>query len=222
MIQPGSLERAHKGGAITAKIFNGPVDLLNRMHGAGPAQQVMPHPMPAASEEKAQGRIRALRLGGMSSSGFMQCTDYESGALVNVGMPLEFRRDLWHGTTRQHAVLGVGVRYTYGPTAQFPDFSEARITRRVATIINPDDPLGNRDFIEQIIPDYRWVNPTSVEQSGEWDGHPVIMAINSGPDGTGLTAPIDRGEGPVDELVIWHDLNWAARAWMMVPTELLP
>jgi hypothetical protein len=223
MISPSQLDLVRRGDAITAKLHNQSKLAIMRMKGVGPARQVIGHPIGGA-EETQPASIRVLRFGTLIDEGWMQCWDVDTGAMVNVAMPVELRKDIWNGTTKDVPVLGVSVLYLYGPTDTFPEFETWRITRRIARIIDPNDPQAGREFIEEIVPDYRYINPISLGAfypeagySGEWDGNAIIVAGRTGPDGTGLVAPVDHGEGPVDELVVWTDLNWAGRGWVMVP-----
>ena len=223
MIQQLPPELARPGDALTAAFWNRSFDAATRLSAV--PNQVIGHPI--GGGEEASSRVGVFSLySGLSADGWMRCVNYQTGTFTNIAAPVEFRKKIWNdhedapgdGVRTRHPEIDRTVRYIYGPSLpEFPDEPTYHTTRRIAHVIQTGE-----KFIEVIKPDYRSRDVRDNPNAGTWDGYPIIVAARTGPDGTGIMAPVDRGEGPVDEPVVWMDLNWAGRQWHMVPTQLLP
>ncbi len=208
MIQPGTLERGRTGGDITAEIFNGPVDRLNRMRDIGPARQVMPNPIPDA--EAQASAIRTFIYAGQDKD-FLVADDAKTGARALIALPVHLRVTPWDGNDVWHFRLQRRVQLFYS----LPYWRLWQFDRRVARVLDTD-PL--EEYVEIVDPDWRWHG-----FGGDTGSFPIIQAARVGLDPLIGRNPAREGL-PLDQTVdvIWADLNWEARGWLTATNAQIP
>jgi hypothetical protein len=195
-MQPGILERWRKGEPLLAEKLNQPVDLLARGRGAGPANQVIPHPIapgeaPAAMQRAAfwfkrmfDDHFDAYRLGADGQP----LTDETGERLIyQVAKPFDLRTTPFHRRRVRWFFLQFDVTYFYS-------------TGDIRTATRSD--TGD-SFFEIIWKPYE--EPTFVTGDPDHNIHQWIWADKVGEALTGVPG------------VEWLDRNDNGRLWAEPP-----